>query len=229
MFVNYSLRAGRGQGPEPALQRSARAAAQPVPAGLAADRTGRQADDQQDLAELGLQHGRPADLPDQRHALHARRSTSPGSAATPTSSTRGSRASGTSRSTGGPRSASARGVSTSRPYGSTRGAADLREAVSRRRIQHPRLRHPHRRPARSGNGHRARRQQEPAVQRRVPDQHRRPGAPGAVRRRRPGARHRRAASPGRKTDPAHGAGAADCRQHPGSVLHLQPADVHAGR
>ena len=37
----------------------------------------------------------------------------------------------------------------------------------------------------------ARRQQDAAVQRRVPDQHRRPGAPGAVLRHRPGARHRR--------------------------------------
>ena len=55
------------------------------------------------------------------------------------------------------------------PYGSTAGAADLREAVPGRRIQHPRLRHPQRRPARSGVGTGHRRQQEPAVQRGVSD------------------------------------------------------------
>ena len=49
------------------------------------------------------------------------------------------------------------------------------------------------RSARATSDHqpRPRRQQEPAVQRRVPDHHRRAGAPGAVLRRRPGPRHRR--------------------------------------
>ena len=46
------------------------------------------------------------------------------------------------------------------------------------------------RPARPDDRARARRQQEPAVQRRVPDHHRRPGAAGALLRRRPGPRHR---------------------------------------
>ena len=83
------------------------------------------------------------------------------------------------------------------------GAADLRAAVSRRRIQHPRLRHPDGGAARSGNGHRARRHQEPAVQRGVPDPHRRPGAAGAVRRRRPGSRQRPQLRLVRRQDPAH--------------------------
>ena len=48
-----------------------------------------------------------------------------------------------------------------------------------------------RRAARPGDRPGARRQQEPAVQRRVPDHDRRPGAPDAVLRRRPGARRRR--------------------------------------
>ena len=57
-------------------------------------------------------------------------------------------------------------------------------------------------PRDSNTGARARRQQDAAVQRRVPDQHRRPGAPGAVLRHRPGPRHRRRASRGRKTSPS---------------------------
>ena len=47
-------------------------------------------------------------------------------------------------------------------------AADLREAVPGRRVQRPRLRHPVDRPVRSVDRSGARRQQEPAVQRRVP-------------------------------------------------------------
>ena len=78
-------RAGEGEGPEPALPRPARDRPESVPAGLAADRPGRPAHHQQDLAELGVQHRRPADLPDQRHALHRSRSTTRASAATPTS------------------------------------------------------------------------------------------------------------------------------------------------
>ena len=187
-----------GQGPEPALQRSRRAAAQSVPAGLAAHRTGRQADHQQGLAELGLQHGRPADLPDQRHALHvrARRRRARRQHQLPQAADRGhlvhpAQPAHLARLP--------RRLRLHPPVGQHAGAADLRAAVSRRRIQHPRLRHPHRRAARSGDGHRARRHQEPAVQRGVPDQHRRAGAPGAVRRRRPGARLRPAASAGTKT------------------------------
>ena len=67
-------------------------------------------------------------------------------------------------------------------------AADLREAVPGRRVQHARLRHPQHRAARSGHRPRARRQQEPAVQRRAGVRHRRAGARDSVLRRRPGAR-----------------------------------------
>ena len=54
-----------------------------------------------------------------------------------------------------------------------RVAADLRAAVPRRRIQRARLRHPVDRSDGARVGRRARRQQEPAVQRRVPDLDRR--------------------------------------------------------
>ena len=67
------------------------------------------------------------------------------------------------------------------------GAADLREAVPRRRVQRPRLRHPDDRPAGSGHRPRARRQQEPAVQRRRADHDCRAGAADCLLRRRPGA------------------------------------------
>ena len=77
-------------------------------------------------------------------------------------------------------------------FSGSRRAADLREAVPRRRVQRPRLRHPHDRADRSADRPRARRQQEPAVQRRADHQHRRPGAADPLLRRRPGARHRRA-------------------------------------
>ena len=72
-----------------------------------------------------------------------------------------------------------------------RDAAGVRAAVPRRRVQRPRLRHPVDRADGAEFAHRARRQQEPAVQRRIPDHHRRPGAARAVRRRRTGARRRR--------------------------------------
>ncbi len=181
-------RAGQGAGPQPALQRSAGHRPQPVPAGRAAARPGRPADDQQDLAELGVQHRRSADLPDERHALHllgrfrghrrqhqlhqpARRGDLVHPAQPPDVA-------------GLPRAG--------RIHHAVRQhlrAADLREAVSRRRVQHPRLRHPDGRPARRRVGPGAGRQQEPALQRRVSDQHRRAGAPGAVRRRRAGPGH----------------------------------------
>ena len=67
------------------------------------------------------------------------------------------------------------------------GTADLREAVPGRRVQHPRIRHPHRRAAGSADRARPRRQQERAVQHRGADQHRRSGPPRAVLRRRAGA------------------------------------------
>ena len=116
-----------------------------------------------------------------------RRSTSPASAATPTSTSRCSKASGSSSRT--PRlslgfRAQAEYI---HPFSGSTGAADLREAVPRRRVQRPRLRHPHDRPAGSGHRPRARRQQEPAVQRRRADHDRRAGPPDSVLRRRAGA------------------------------------------
>ena len=62
-----------------------------------------------------------------------------------------------------------RSSSTSTRSAGSHGAADLREAVPRRRVQRPRLRPPHHRAAGSDHRPRARRQQEPAVQRRAAD------------------------------------------------------------
>ena len=165
--------------------------------------SGRRAHRQQGLAERRLQHRRPADLPDHRQAAARRRSTSPGSAATPTSTSRALEGIWFMPAEhAGCRSACAAQASTSTPSRHRR-AADLREALPRRRVQRPRLRHPHDRPARPGHRARARRQQEPAVQRRRTDQHRRSGAPGALLRRRPGAagarRSGRAVRPGRRS------------------------------
>ena len=77
-----------------------------------------------------------------------------------------------------------------RPYASTTVSADHRNAVSGRRVHDPRIRHPLDRSEGLRNRSRARRQQDAAVQRRIPDQHRRSGAPRAVRRHRPGPQHR---------------------------------------
>ena len=56
---------------------------EPVPARLAADRSGRPPHGQQDLAERRVQHGQPADFPDRRQAADSPSSTSPVSAGTP--------------------------------------------------------------------------------------------------------------------------------------------------
>ena len=73
-----------------------------------------------------------------------------------------------------------------------RDPACLRAIVPRRRIQRPRLRHPVDRAERAGIVRGARRQQEPAVQRRIPDLDHEPGAHRRVLRRRTGSRLRRA-------------------------------------
>ena len=108
------------------------------------------------------------------------------SAATASSTRPRPKASGTRRTPGGRRSAcaprSSSSIRTARSPTPSRvrerpGPADLREAVPRRRVQHPRLRHPQRRPARPQHRHRHWRQQEPAVQRGIPDQR----SPGPVR------------------------------------------------
>ena len=67
-------------------------------------------------------------------------------------------------------------------------AADFREAVSRRRVQHARVRPAHGRAARSAHGARRGRQQEPPRQRGVPDQHHGSRPAGPVLRRGSGAR-----------------------------------------
>ena len=73
-------------------------------------------------------------------------------------------------------------------YRGLAGAADLPEALPRRRIFRPRVRHPEHRPAGSGHRPRARRQQEPAVQHRAELQHHEPVPDHPVLRRRAGAR-----------------------------------------
>ena len=70
-------------------------------------------------------------------------------------------------------------------------AADLPEDLPRRRVQHARVRPPVGLAARPDLGRAGRRQQEPAVQRRIPHFHCRTGAACALLRCRAGARHRR--------------------------------------
>ena len=93
------------------------------------------------------------------------------------------------RTPAGPRSGfRARAYEYIKPYGGTSlNAPDLREAVPRRRVQHPRVRPPHASGrATSVDRPRPRRQQEPALQRGVPDQHHGAGPPGPLLRRGPG-------------------------------------------
>ena len=71
LFVNYSYEQVEVKDVNPRLPRPGRHRAQPVPGRLAAARRGRQADDQQDHAEHRPQHGRQPDLPDAGQALHA--------------------------------------------------------------------------------------------------------------------------------------------------------------
>ena len=72
------------------------------------------------------------------------------------------------------------------PVAGTNTLPNFREAVHGRRVQRARFRHPLDWPLGSANGTRARRQQEPAVQRRVPDFDREPGPADSLLRRRPG-------------------------------------------
>ena len=126
---------------------------------------------------LRLQHGRPADLPDDRQALHGVDRPGRPRRQHATSTSRWSKASGSCKQTSR-LSLGMRAPGRVHPHvHRVEGAADLREAVPRRRVQRPRLRHPDDRPAGSGDRPRARRQQEPAVQRRGADHDRRPGAP----------------------------------------------------
>ena len=84
-------------------------------------------------------------------SVTAPRSTSPASAATPTSTSRARRRLVLQAEQAASRSACAPRSSTS-TRSAARGPADFREAVPRRRVQRPRLRHPHHRPAGSDTG-----------------------------------------------------------------------------
>ena len=87
-FANYSYQHVNVSELNTHLYRPDAAAPQPVPAGFAAHRAGRPARHQQDHAEHRAQHGGQPDLPDVRTGASRRRSNSPGSAATPTSTSR---------------------------------------------------------------------------------------------------------------------------------------------
>ena len=78
MFVNYSYEDVQIKDLNPPFNGSAGPPEQSAARRFAADGGRRQADDQQDRAELRLQHGRQPDLPDRRQAVHACRSTWPG-------------------------------------------------------------------------------------------------------------------------------------------------------
>ena len=140
------LRARAGHRDQRRLHRSAGAGAQPVSARFAAHRRRRRADHQQGGPEHHPQHGRQPDHADDRQALHA------------------VGGSGRARRQHELLQAGARErglleaeqpdvARLSRPVGvhplvqRVEGAADLREAVPRRRIQRPRVRHPDHRPA----------------------------------------------------------------------------------
>ena len=129
----------------------------------------RQAHDQQGLAELRPQHGRQPDLPERRASASPLGFDLAGLGGnTSFYKPRARRRSSTSSRRAGLSVGVRAQFEFVAPYRGTHVAADLRAAGAGRRVQHPRLRHPHHRPARRP-GHRAghRRQQEPAVQRRV--------------------------------------------------------------
>jgi outer membrane protein assembly factor BamA len=69
LFMNYSYQKGPGDRDQRAVPAGRRAAAQPVPGGLAAHRRERRTHHQQGRAVVRLQHGRSADLPDDRQAV----------------------------------------------------------------------------------------------------------------------------------------------------------------
>ena len=218
--MRLQLRGRHGVGPEPDLLLAGARAAQPVPARFAADRRRRPAHDQQGHAELRPQHGRQPDLPELRHSA--------------------SPASIDFAGIGGntnfikPR-VRVRALPAAQPphVGRLPHAGRVHPAVSASPRYLPITetlylggeytirgfdirsigpRDPLNRPG-------ARRQQDAAVQRRVPDQHRRPGAPGAVLRHRPGARRSARASRGRKTSP--------CTVDPGAAADRRSVLVHA--
>ena len=198
----YSYEAVDGVGPEPDLLRARAGAAQSVPARFAAARRRRPA--HRSARSRRASSTTPSTTRSSRTPASASpaRSTSPASAATPTSSSRASNTRSfkplNRRMSVGFRAQ----VEYIRPYASARPYLPITETlylggeytIRGFDIRSIGPRDPRNRP-------RARRQQDAAVQRRIPDQHRRPGAPGAVLRHRPGAQHRRELRAGRKTSP----------------------------
>ena len=202
-FLQYSYEQVMITRPEPALHRPGRDRPQPVPAGRAAaavhadaaDRgrpgrrpvlhPGRGPHDQQGRPEPRAQHGRQPDLPEHGASLHgvdrpgrARRQHALLQAAVRVRPVPAAHAPDVVRVPVRDR--------VHPRLGRLAAAAAVRAPGARRRVQRARLRRPQHRSARPRDGRRARRQQEPAVQLRVPDQHRRAGAPGALLRCRPG-------------------------------------------
>ena len=114
--------------------------------------------------------------PDHRAAGIRRRSGSRASAATRATSIRRSKASWFLRHTAKTSLGLRAQAEYIRPFGNEQPAAHLRAAGARRRIQRSRLRSAEHRAAGSEQPDRHRRQQEPAVQRRIPDFGRRAGA-----------------------------------------------------
>ena len=150
LFLGYSYDTRPRVRHQPGVPEPGGARVEPVSARLAADRSGR----------------RSARSARSRRASSSTRSTSRSSRtrARATRSARRSRASAATRSywshaarghlvqaasRNGRRSGLRAQGQYIRPYGDTIDAADLREVLPRRRVQRPRLRHPHDRPARS--------------------------------------------------------------------------------
>ena len=191
MFTNYSYERVRVTEINAAFTRSARAGAQPVPARFAADRRRRRADHQQSHAEPVVQHGRPADLPDHRHAADAGVDLAGLGGNTnylkPTlegiwcSSSRTAACRSAFRGQFEYIRSRIGSTTTCRSSRSCSSAASTASAASTSATIGPS----------DPNRARARRQQEPAVQRRADHHDCRTGAPDSLLRRRPGARHRR--------------------------------------
>ena len=184
-FMSYSYERVGISNLNPAYTDPELANTQPVPGRRAAPRHERQADHQQGLAELRAQHGRQPDLPDLRAAVHVqlrprrpRRQHQLLQAARRGHPLLPADAQAVGRRPGP--------VRVRRPVARQPVRADLRAAGPGRRVLGPRLRHPHHRPARQHHGAGHRRQQEPAVQRRVRLPDRRAGARAGLLRRRAG-------------------------------------------
>ena len=161
------LRAGRDQQPEPGLHgsRARQHATRSWPTRCSSARTASGPSARSRRASCTTRSTTRSSRPPGGASRSA--STSPASAATPASTSRASRPSTTSS-----RHASCRPASGPSSSSSRRGSDSLFVPIFERLVQggeysRPRLRHPHHRPARQHHGAGHRRQQEPAVQRRV--------------------------------------------------------------